>query len=266
MKSHNFILIFCLIFSAFGCKQKPLLTIQDLKFVNVDKNAISRNHIDTTYLISDYFRYNYGMGDTFGYNVYDVKGNLIKEWRYGFMGPPESVYLYDSNNLVIHKDYCTDYWARFDVTYKFVQDSLLLYQYWSDGYPMNLFWFNENGFLIKSLENMHGGQASEINSTFEYDPDNKLIRKVENRNVRDYEVLELQLLSDRSSYGISTHYITHYFYTGSQMDSLITTYYFPNSPENNYSSRTYYDMRGLRTETILKDSIKTIYLHKTRDL
>lgn len=264
MKSHNFILIFCLIFSVSACKQKPLLSIQDLKFVNIDKNAISRNDIDTTYLISGHPFYNYGMGDTFGYNVYDVKGNLIREWQYGVMGPPNSRYLYDSIDLVIYKDYSTDFLARYDISYGYAQDSLLLYQYWSDGAPISLFYFNEKGLQINSIEYEHedGGSAETI-SEYEYDSYNRLIRKVEKLQSMTSE--QLKLREEYYDKGINTHNITNYFYTGTKMDSLITTYYFQNSPENNYTSKTYYDMRGLRTETILKDTIKTIYLHKTRN-
>ncbi len=262
MKYLYYFLSFYLLPFIFGCKQKSLLEIQDLKFVNIEKNAIVLNQIDTTYLISDFKLYGYGKTDTFGYNVYNKRGNLITEWRYGFMGPPMSTYLYDSNDLVVHKEYSTDYWLRFDVTYKFIPDSLLLYQYWSDGAPVSCFWFNEKGLLIRSKDNIHGGWASEIISTFEYDDGNNLVRKVEKPNYRRVE--ELELRKNYFERGISSYDITEYFYNGQKLDSVITKYYIEDNPQNNYTSKTYFNESGLRYKTILMDTIITTYLHKSR--
>ena len=246
-----------------GCKQKPLLEIQDLKFVNIDKNAIVLNQIDTTYLISDFKLYGYGRTDTFGYNVYDLRGNLIVEWRNNGGWGYNIDFSYDSNDLVIYKAYDTDFLRRFNITYKYIPDSLLLYQYWSDGDPYCLFYFNEKGILVNSLQFAYDdGNGSETRSVYNYDNSGKLIEKIDSGY--DYRIYEMKFRRKIHGNEISSFNSTKYFYTGQKPDSLITTYYIQDNPKNNYTSKTYFNESGLRYKTILMDTIITTYLHKSR--
>lgn len=265
MKSLYYFLTFYLLPIIFGCKQKSLLEIQDLKFANIEKNAIALNQIDTTYLISDFKLFGYGKTDTFGYNAYDLSGNLIMEWRNGGWGY-DIEFTYDSNDLVIYKAYDTDFLRQFNITYKFISDSLLLYQYWSAGAPYCLFYFNEKGILVNSLQYTYddGNGSSETRSVYNYDNSGKLIEKIDSGY--DHRIYEMKFRRIFHGNEISSSNITKYFYTDKKLDSLITTYYIQDNPKNNYTSKTYFNESGLRYKTILMDTIITTYLHKSRGL
>ena len=258
MKHYAFVLTLLLLSA--GCNNPPKLKITDLKFGGFEKEHISINKIDTIFLISGNVSMNLGESDTFGYNTYDKAGNLLIEWRRVFMGH-DVEYDYDSNGLVKYKDYGTDFSAKFKPTYKFIADSLLLYQFWTgNDNDTCVFKFDKTGNLIAATEyaNNDQGKGKHYKTMYEYNPSGQLIRKKVALIVKKEWLQKLELDGE----SISTENLTDFFYSGNKPDSAITTFYFPTNAKRNYTSKTFFNSMGIRDTTVTMDTIITRYAYR----
>jgi hypothetical protein len=246
-----------------GCKQSPTFKLVDLKFADFEKEQIAINNIDTTFLISDNQVLNLGESDTFGYWTYDKNGNLLTE-RMRMFGGHSVKYEYDSNGFVNFKKYVTDFSAIFKSTYKFLSDSLLLYQFWTgNDSDTCIFKFDKSGKIIEAIEyrNDDHGRGEHFKTVYEYNPSGQLLKKtivllVSRENQNRYEL--------EFGTGLSTKNITNYYYSVNKLDSTITTFYFPSQQNLNYNSKTFYYSNGLRNITVDRDTIITRYEHRKR--
>lgn len=261
MKQYIFITTFFLLF--FGCEHAPKIKLTDLKFADINKEYLCANQIETTYLISKNKSLNLGGSDTFGYLSYDKKGTLLNERIREFFGH-HVAYEYDSIGFVKYKSYVTDFSAEFIPTYKFIADSLLLYQFWigSDS-DTCVFKFDNAGKVIEVIEyaNDDHGKGRHFKTVYEYNTSGKLLKKTVNLliSMERQQIYELEYRK-----GLSTQNITNYFYSDNKLKLTVTIFYFPTYPNQNYKSKTYYNNLGLRDRTIEMDTIIIRYEHRTR--
>lgn len=246
-----------------GCKQNQTIKLTDLKFADINREYLAANNIDTTFLISSNHVLNLGESDTFGYRTYDKNGNLLIE-RIREFGGHLIEYEYDSIGFVKFKNFSTDFSAKFKPTYKFLTDSLLLYQFWTGSDTDTCFFkFDITGKIVEAIEyaNDDKGRGFHYKTVYEYSPSGKLFKKSINFLINTEEQKRYKLMFGKS---ISSQNITYYYYTNNKIDSTITMYYFPTDQNQNYNSKTYYNASGLKNKTVEKDTIITLYEHKTR--
>jgi hypothetical protein len=236
MKNISSDFIFAVLISIAGCKQATTLKLADLKFADYEKDKIAANKIAYTYFNSTDQSANNYSGKT-GYNVYDQLGNLVGEYRNNYDGHSVT-YNRDSIGFVTFKNFSTDYSAKFRVSYHFLPDSLLLYQYWN-GFDndTSTFRFDKNGILLEAIEyaNDYRGKGKHFKTTYEYNADKHLVKKTEialitKEQLKQWELKELAYFSTRNTLSL--------FYTAGNLDSTIASYYFPSSPSENYSAKT----------------------------
>ena len=161
-----------------GCKQIPTITLADLKFADIDKEFLSANKVDTTFLISNNVILNLGESDKFGYRTYDKNGNLLIE-NIRVLGGHFVLYNYDSIGFVKYKVYDTDFSAQFNPTYKFLADSLLLYQFWTgNDTDTCVFKFDNTGKVVEAIEyaNDEHGRGRHYKTVYEYNPSGQLFK------------------------------------------------------------------------------------------
>jgi hypothetical protein len=246
-----------------GCKQNPTIRLSDLKFADIDKEYLTANKVDTTFLITNNEILNLGGSDTFGYRTYDKNGNLLIE-RIRQFGGHFVEYEYDSIGFVKYKNYDTDFSAKFKPTYKFLADSLLLYQFWTgNDTDTCIFKFDNSGKVVEAIEyaNDDHGRGRHYKTVYEYYPSGLLLKKTVDLLVSMERQQRYEL---EYGTGLTTQNITTYFYTVNKLDSTVTTFYFPTHQNQNYNSKTYYNSSGLRNKTVDKDTIITHYDHRTR--
>ena len=161
----------------------------------------------------------------------------------------------------------TDYSSTARSSYEFFPDSLLFKQYWKDGDGRNTctFRFNEKGLLIESVEysNEQSSPYYHFKTLYEYNSKGQCIRKIVS-TVSEYYEKWLRAHEKELGSRLSRGYTMELFYTGDKLDSTVKKYYFPTYPKQEYTSKTYYDERGLKYKTVDKDTLVTRYIHVRR--
>ena len=246
-----------------GCKQTLTIKLADLKFADIDKEHLAANKIDTTFLISKNEVLNLGESDTFGYRTYDKNGNLLIE-RIREFGGHFVEYEYDSIGFVKYKNFSTDFSAKFKPTYKFLADSLLLYQFWTgNDTDTCVFKFDNVGKVVEAIEyaNDDHGKGRHYKTVYEYNTSGQILKKTVNLLVSQERQQRYEL---EYGTGLTTQNITDYFYSDNKLDSTVTTFYFPTHQYQNYHSKTYYNINGLMKRKVDMDTIITHYEHRAR--
>jgi hypothetical protein len=261
---NSFLLITIVVF---GCHSRQL-KIEDLKFGDFEKEGIAKNRVDTTFLIAKNpaVKWKYGElvyaidGDTtdffnwkfmdVGFVVYDSVGRLIRDesmrWR-------DYRYFYDSLGIldsVVYRDW--DVRPKYSSTYEFYADSLVLIQNWTergDIHHICRFKFNDKGELIEQYDDDDENNSTrrEAYRSFEYDNG-----KMKSRNEKIFRKGKLE----------SETKTRMYYSNYSQLDSTVAEV---NSKEEGiYKMVTYYDTTGLKTQTVLMDTVTILYRHTKR--
>ena len=265
--------VILLVFLNCGCKTD--LTIRDLKFADYERESIAANKVDTTYLIAKnpFIKWSYGelipsnIGDTtrfmnwrfedVGFVTYDSLGRLVcdesKRWK-------TYSYLYDSAgilNFTIYREW--DVRLEYSSTYKFFPDSLVLHQNWRDqGWQMqgpqqqhiSIFRFNSQGQLIHEFNDNDNtvGITRATHRIFNYK--NSKLRMIE----------EQILVNDSVSFRRDTEL---FFSINGKLDSTVAEIYSKN--DGQYKMVTMYDNQGLKSKSILMDSLVILYRHTRRE-
>jgi len=250
-----------------GCSDNYVnetIDFSDLSFPDPEREYLLNNKVDTMFFITKEESLKLAFlkeTDTFKYRIYDSLGLLIKEKEFGFGGHTMSLQ-YDSLNFLKHKRYFTDFLAVFTPTYSYVKDSLLLYQYWTgNGIDTSIFRFDKQGRLIESEEYSHNdcGSGRFYKSQYFYNSKNQLTKKIAITPIIDMDYF----IEYEKDWGelTSTAYITNYHYSENKLDSTITCFYYPSDWSYYHTEKTYYDEKGLRTRTIIKDSLEIRYAY-----
>lgn len=251
-----------------NCQKRGKIKIEDLKFSNTEQQAIFKNKIKRTYLISGFESGQYKEQDTIGVLRYNKNGDLIEENRKGLFGI-RTLYKYDSLNLVCSKEYLTDFVAEFKFNYEFNSDSLILYKKYKNPLHRNLngekllvsgkFKFNKLGFLIESsdYQNNDFGAGARFITKYGYDSLNLL------RSKRVFVDLS-KVVDTTAKWHSFFRSVTAFYYTNKKIDSTITIYdgLGANKNRKRYVSKAAYNKNGLIEKTILMDSIITLYKHQ----
>ncbi|MCX6351950.1 MAG: hypothetical protein NTX03_08815 [Bacteroidetes bacterium] len=269
----KYLSIFTLLLFVFSCHQSHKLKITDLKFADYEKDQIAANNIDTTWVIYktkqfDLVSNSYHYGDTFGYNTYNISGNLLREFRHQ-LGGHVIEYDYDSIGFIKHKLIVTDYSENLKPTYKFIADSHLLTIAQGWGYKSlitdtSLFYYDKEGNLIKTLEYKNKEGKFLYTSIHKYNQNGQLLKKVttfiyDKNQIKYYFEMNIH----EGIRAAPNKRIMNLFYTNNHLDSTIETTYHPN-PKYNFTTKTYYDKLGLRAKTVERDSVVMVYSHKRR--
>ncbi|MCF2875499.1 MULTISPECIES: hypothetical protein [unclassified Tenacibaculum] len=250
-----------------NCQKGGRLKIEDLKFSNLDQQAVLKNSIKKTYLISGFESGRYKEQDTIGILKYNQNGGLMEKKMKGLFGS-QTLYKYDSLNLVSSKEYSTDFVAEFKFNYEFNSDSLILYKKYKDPKHENLngekpivsgkFKFNKLGFLIESsdYQNNDLGAGAKFVTKYGYDSLNQL------RSKRVFVDLS-KVIDTTATWHSFYRSVTAFYYTNKKIDSSITIYDTGvREKRKRYDNKTVYDKNGLIEKTILSDSIVTLYKHE----
>ena len=260
VKYNPYILILLSLVIAISCNQPTPIKLMDLKFGDFQKDKIAANNIDTVFLISKNKTLNLGMSDTIGYNTYDDFGNLLIEIR-NIYGGHYIRYKYDSIGLMKFEDYSTDFSEKFQFSYKFIPDSMKLFQFrTSDRTDTCIFRFDNKGFLSEIIGYDNSSRGL-LKTNYEYNSDNLLLKKTELHIITKSQLKSYEMVNNSS---LSTKQITNFFYTKGSLDSTITIFYYRTNPNHNDISKTFYDNNGLRKKTICNDSLITTYIYKKR--
>ena len=174
-----------------GCRQTPKLKLTDLKFGDVEKEQLAANRVDSVFLISKNRIFYGGWSDTIGYRTYDKRGNLLTDYEQSYWSRKRQ-YQYDSNDLVIYSKDMTDVKLEFQVRYKFLPDSLLLYRFRKEllRHPSAdsllfadlliadtcKFKFDAIGNVVKSTESYMGEKENE--TSYEYNLSGQLLKEI----------------------------------------------------------------------------------------
>ena len=241
------------------------IDFSDLQFPDPEKEYLLNNKVDTMVFMTKeeslkLFSFD-DRADTFKYRIYDLLGRLVEEEEIGFGGYRMHLQ-YDSLNFLKHKVYFTDFAAVFAPTYNYVKDSLLLYQYWTgNGIDTSIFRFDRQGKLIESEEYSHNdfGSGRFYKSQYFYNSKNQLTKKIAITPIVDMDYF----IEYEKDWGelTSTAYITNYHYSENKLDSTITYFYYPSDRSYYHTEKTYYNEKGLRVNTIIKDSLEIRYAY-----
>lgn len=179
----NFIIFIFLSFWSCNSKQ---LRIEDLKFNNIEKDFIRINKIQESVISNDsaslpkakfikneqlnhelfitYCKEGYGTGII----KYDSNGNIIYHHINEFWGTTQR-FEFDSLQLLINKEYFTDFSAEYTIKYHFDNNKNALYQLWTYGSETDttIFLFNVAGFVTNETGHLHDDNAN--NRTFSKD-------------------------------------------------------------------------------------------------
>lgn len=244
------------------------MKIEDLKFSDIEQQAIAKNGIKKTYLVSASNIKPYRKHDTIGVVKYNENGNILGKTIKGVFGT-RIEYKYDSLNIEVGKKYSTDFATEFNFDYEFIPDSLILYKRYKNPIHKNIngnnprisgkFKFNKLGFLIEksAYQNNDLGAGGRWTTQYKYDSLNKL------KSEKTYVNLS-KVIDTATKWHMPFSRKTMYFYTGKKIDSARTTYFYLNDQglKGNYHKITLYNKDGLVKKTILSDTIITFYHHE----
>jgi hypothetical protein len=261
------------IFILTSCSDREL-TIKDLVFPDFERPFISKNNVDSTIYIGKNPYVKFVFGNTIptwdsvgffnwkflplGHLCYDTLGRVIENdterydtFKYG----------YDSIGILNYRNcFYTDIRWIMNSTYRFNPDSLTMYQYWnlpSGLYYTSRFKFNSKGYLIEEFNDDRdntGGITRTTLRSYEYD-DRRLVKMIEqihrNRQIVSHSSLDIYYDKDNRLDSTVFH-----------IDSDTTRGY--SDSKGKYTMVTYYDSAGLRSRSILKDTVEIRYRHARR--
>ncbi len=149
-------------FLIISCNKDQSIEIKDLNFSDLNQQAIFKNKIKTSYLISDFDSGNLKKKDTIAVITYNQHGYTENEyWKSSFYNT-KITYDYDSLELLIKKKHSTDFVSTFNYNYQFKSDSLLLYKNYTKQSHKDInnlkiktsavYKFNKNGVLIEKYQ------------------------------------------------------------------------------------------------------------------
>jgi len=264
-------LAFIAVIGLWGCsnEQTKPLKLSDLKFPDVEKEAIKRNNIDTVFLISKNVLLNLRLfnivgHDTIGFNNYDAFGNILTEQRKEFDGHFVQ-FEYDSLGFLKHKIFSTDVELQYKVDYQFNSNNRMFQQFWTYKYhtDTSFYKFDIHGKLISTDESNHATLGVHMRTKYDYNERNLLITKTDSflfsRNDSAFYKLNQ---GEKANFPVKN--ITKYHYSGNKIDFTDCTFYFSSNSKKNYTEKTYYDELGLKNKTVLMDTLVTTYIYKRR--
>lgn len=266
-----FKIILLFVFVLASCQHDTKLRIIDLKFPDYDKEKTALNNIDTTFLLDGSckcldpsFSRSWNVVDAFtGYMVYDKLGNIVRIQVLNEIAGPTIDYRYNAIGLPIYKHYMTDYDENLNANYVDNLERFELVKLWDRHFKDTcIFKFNSNGLLMQSngFSDTNRGRFSHFKISYFYYPSGQLFSK---HSKYIYRPGTQKLWETNIGEPIPTSKITRYFYSNNALDSTITFYIYQTNIKWNYKSVTYYKKNGLRLRTIDRDTISTIYLHKS---
>lgn len=241
-----------------SCFQPAKLTITDLQLEEINAETGALKTIDTLYLLSKNQSLNLGESDTFGYRLYNERGQLIKERKRVFFGHQLKL-TYDSLGLVSHKSFSTDFTAKFEATYHFDQENNILYQYWKGNDTSTcIFKFDQNGKLVfaATYENNDKGRGANWHTHFTYNNKNQLIHK---KAALVYDKAAIVEFETQFSTNICTQIATDYYYSKNKLDSTRIVHVFETNPIKNQKDVSYFNSNGIISKTITNDTLLTTY-------
>lgn len=246
-----------------GCSSDNKVPLKNIRLPDNFSAAAHLNHIDTIFLISNNLKIKRFCSDTVGFLVYDSIGNFIQQDWKEIMGT--SVYFkYDHNNLPIFKQHSTDADYKLHLSYNFNPFSGRLLQIWNISLNSNSFidtcWYdyNSKGQIIASkaptIKSIF--PSRKFYTTFLYNEVEQLILKTSIDTSENLPLLTFE------TYGqVAYKMTTAYYYTNGELDSSITEYFDKGKSTSQFKSTTYY-FQSLPIQTILCDTIKTVYAWK----
>lgn len=260
------------LFIVLSCNNTDL-TLHDLNFADYEREAIKANEVDTIYFMAKNPDVKMGYGDLIptwgdgmkrlynwkyedvGFYVYDSLGRLVHE-----RAIYNRQYSYDSTgvlNYIIFHDY--DVIQKYSSTYHFNKDSMVIRQRWDvqgwhgdrpTYHHKSIFRFDSKGLLVYEFNDDNyntGGRTTTIQRNYKY----------ESEKLRSEE--ELVSVNDT----LRLRKITHIFNRPSgKIDSTVSEIYHKDS--SHYKFVTLYDSSGLKSKSIVKDSITILYRHTKR--
>jgi YD repeat-containing protein len=243
----NRVFVFAILLLGLSCSARGPVNVNALKFPDFERQAIAKNSVDTTFLISTNWSLR-NSSDTIGAVCYDTAGRIIADYSNKW----ESFkYSYDSLGFPQYRYYRDfDVPLEFKPMYSFKSDSMILYQTWTGDYTYTCkFFFDSEGNLLKTLnddpDNKSGNRA--VTTTYTYSQDNKLIKETE--IIKKDDKLE-------------QHKVTSFFYSKNNVADFTRSEI--SADEGNFKVVTYYDDRGLKVKTIKQDSLEIRYIHHRR--
>lgn len=252
-------IILLITINVLSCFQPAKLTISDLQLEQINAETGALKTIDTLYLLSKNQSLNLGGSDTFGYRLYNGRGQLIKERKRVFFGHQLKL-TYDSLGLVSHKSFSTDFTAKFEATYHFDQENNILYQYWKGNDTSTcIFKFDPNGKLVfaATYENNDKGRGAYWHTHFTYNNKNQLIYK---KAALVYDKAAIDAFEKQFGSNICTQIATDYFYSENKLDSTITSYVYATNSTKNQKEVSYFQANGIPQKTVLNDTLITTYI------
>ena len=257
-----------------GCNHTDL-KVRDLDFADYEREFIHANQVDTTYLIgkNPIIKWNYGelvssylssttlnnwKFEDVGYVTYDSLGRLTSDRAKRYK---DYKYSYDTAgilNYVAFRDW--DVMPEYSSTYQFYTDSSVLYhdwkrEGWQSGEPFHshtsIFRFNNQGQVIHEFtDNTDNtdGLTKRTYKKFDYS-DSRLKFKEEKVIIDDTLDYRQNMELFYSKTGV--------------LDSTVSRIF--SKTDGQYRMVTFYDDKGLKSKTILMDTVVILYRHVKRN-
>jgi hypothetical protein len=257
-----------------GCNHKDI-KVRDLDFADYERESVQLNKVDTTYFIgkNPRIKWNYGelvssyasrttlnnwKFEDVGYVTYDSLGRLTSDNAKRYK---DYEYSYDTSgvlNYVIFRDW--DVRPKYNSTYRFYTDSLVMYQNWNhQGWQKSrpfhshtsIFRFNNQGQVIHEFTDNTDNTGGIIKRTYKkFDYSNSQLKFKEEKVFID-DTLDYQQNME-----------LFYSKTGI-LDSTVSKVF--SKDDGLYKMVTFYDDKGLKSKSVLMDTIFILYRHIKRD-
>lgn len=242
------LLLSCIVLLAIGCKKSHNITIADLKFADYEKEFIAKNGVDSIYHIMDKIYFGNQDSDTVAYEVFDKNGNRL--YINNTVGWGNRIRnKYDSLGFKTEEIFSSDYTVKYYVQYRFVADSLKLYQdsYYLDRDDKKHFFtpfyyqFDSTYRIIKYIQFREKNDPKPAEEIYSYDSKGRLVKVIG------------EVIGGPSD---SLTYEKNIYYTGNKPDSVITNHRGPGK-YHNYTTKTYYNSAGLKYIEVDADTMIT---------
>ena len=218
----------------FSCSAEVGLTISDLSFADVEREAIKRNQIWRT--IMTYHSAERTRSDTI---IYDRFGRKVYEsYPYNKISM-----MYDNNGLLTIKQIRSGTFTTVDsAKYDYQSDSLTLCQSWKYDSYFYKYRFDVSGRLSEMSRFKRGSHLGALD-----------VSEISYCNNTPVKIEQLKLQGDKLSHVGSTSF----FYSGSKLDSVIQT----SSVQRTY--KIVYDERGLAMAQYYGGQLDITYTHES---
>jgi hypothetical protein len=259
------LILFFLLLSLASCTRSTPLRMEELSILGREGELLAKNSIDTVFLLIHNKIHGFQKGDTVGLIVYD-RGRVIcdrSRWSNA------SYFEYDTLGFL---DKFTqqewDVFLDYEVSYRFVPDTLALYQDFKSEYGFgnycNLYRFDSERRLLSSriyrADDFIMDQMMQFDSRHKTDTTDDLPKATELINSYD----DSGLLVHQNEFLCDEHRKIKkaesvFYYSRGNLDSVVT-----NNNLFHYSTRTYYGSNGLRHATAYNDTLRLTYLYSKR--